>query len=75
MDFTYKTKEVQEALTVDYRILRELRLNGVLRPGKHFCYRGLGVKNPRMLWNIEATQAALTEWSTRQLITSPETIQ
>jgi len=67
MSFTLTTQEVSEKLRLSDSTLRRLRREGVLKPGHHFRAIGGGTVKPALLWDAEATDAALAQRSRRAL--------
>jgi len=61
------TAEACTALGMSRETLRQLRLRGVLTPGKHFrrwgCIQGRGP----LQWHLENMEATITGWSRRHL--------
>lgn len=61
------TAEACELLGISRETLRQLRLRGVLQPGKHFrrwgCTKGKGP----LQWHGENIEASITGWSRRNL--------
>jgi hypothetical protein len=63
MTFTLKTRECAQKLRTSEKTLRRLRLDGYLRPGIHYRAIGTGRVRPALLWDPEATEAALAKRS------------
>ncbi len=63
MTFTLKTQECAQQLRTSGKTLRRLRLEGHLRPGIHYRAIGAGKVKPSLLWDPEATEAALAKRS------------
>ena len=67
MPFTLTTSEVSDQLRLSDSTLRRLRREGVLKPGQHFRAIGGGTLRPNLLWDPQATDAALAQRSRRVL--------
>lgn len=65
--FTATTSEVVVQLRTSDSTLRRLRREGVLKPGLHFRAIGSGTVRPSLLWDPQATDAALAQRSRRAL--------
>jgi hypothetical protein len=63
--FSATTQEASHQLRISDATLRKLRREGVLRPGVHFRAMGMGKSRPPLLWNVEAADQALAQWSRR----------
>ena len=61
------TAEVCEWLGISRETLRQLRLRGVLQPGKHFRRWGCTQGKGPLQWHGENVEAAITGWSRRHL--------
>lgn len=63
--FCSSTRDVCEAVGLSATTLKELRRQGALVPSKHFRYVGAGRIRPRLVWNVQAVEAALLNHSRR----------
>lgn len=61
------TAEACEMLGISRETLRQLRLRGVLLPGKHFRRWGCTHGKGPLQWHAENIEAAITGWSRRNL--------
>ena len=61
------TAQTCEMLGMTRQTLRQLRLRGVLRPGKHFRRWGCTQGRGPLQWHSENIEATLTGWSQRNL--------
>lgn len=61
------TAEACAALEMSRETLRQLRLRGVLQPGKHYRRWGCTQGRGPLLWNLENVEATITGWSRRHL--------
>jgi len=61
------TAEVCEWLGISRETLRQLRLRGVLQPGKHFRRWGCTQGKGPLQWHLENVEATITGWSRRHL--------
>ena len=61
------TAEVCEWLGISRETLRQLRLRGVLQPGKHFRRGGCTQGKGPLQWHLENVEATITGWSRRNL--------
>lgn len=63
--FAYTTAEVCAAVGMCASTLKALRRQGVLTAGRHYRYAGIGQVRPRLRWNLQAVEEALTMRSRR----------
>ena len=63
----FTTAEVCEWLGISRETLRQLRLRGVLQPGKHFRRWGCTEGKGPLQWHGENIEASITGWSRRHL--------
>ncbi len=61
MSFTLTTHECAQALRTSPKALRLWRSEGFLKPGVHYRAIGPGKVRPTLLWDREATEAALAK--------------
>jgi hypothetical protein len=61
------TAEVCACLGISRETLRQLRLRGVLQPGKHFRRWGCTQGKGPLQWHHENVEATITGWSRRNL--------
>jgi hypothetical protein len=61
------TAEVCDCLGISRETLRQLRLRGVLQPGKHFRRWGCTQGKGPLQWHHENVEATITGWSRRNL--------
>jgi hypothetical protein len=61
------TAEACDVLGISRETLRQLRLRGVLQPGKHFRRWGCTQGKGPLQWHGENVEAAITGWSRRHL--------
>jgi hypothetical protein len=59
MAFTHTTSECARLLRTSTKALRQWRCEGYLKPGEHFRALGPGRIRPSLIWDPEATEAAL----------------
>lgn len=59
MAFSATTGEVEDALRVSKNTLTRLRAAEVLRPGVHFTAAGVGLKRPKLRWDLPAVEETL----------------
>jgi hypothetical protein len=59
--------EVCEWLGISRETLRQLRLRGVLQPGKHFRRWGCTQGKGPLQWHLENVEATITGWSRKNL--------
>ena len=61
------TADVCEWLGISRETLRQLRLRGVLQPGRHFRRWGCTQGKGPLQWHLESVEATITGWSRRHL--------
>jgi len=61
------TAEACAALGMSRETLRQLRLRGVLTPGKHYRRWGCTQGRGPLQWHLENVEATITGWSRRHL--------
>lgn len=61
------TAEACDGLGISRETLRQLRLRGVLQPGKHFRRWGCTQGKGPLQWHGENVEATITGWSRRNL--------
>ncbi|MEA5424696.1 helix-turn-helix domain-containing protein [Synechococcus sp. CCY9202] len=61
------TAEACRALGMSRETLRQLRLRGVLTPGKHYRRWGCTQGRGPLQWHLENVEATITGWSRRHL--------
>jgi hypothetical protein len=61
------TAEACEVLGISRETLRQLRLRGVLQPGKHFRRWGCTQGKGPLQWHGVNVEATITGWSRRNL--------
>jgi hypothetical protein len=61
------TAEACELLGISRETLRQLRLRGVLQPGKHFRRWGCTEGKGPLQWHGKNVEASITGWSRRYL--------
>jgi hypothetical protein len=61
------TTEACAALGMGRETLRQLRLRGVLTPGKHYRRWGCTQGRGPLQWHLENVEATITGWSRRHL--------
>ena len=61
------TADACALLGISRETLRQLRLRGVLQPGKHFRRWGCTEGNGPLQWHGENIEASITGWSRRHL--------
>ena len=61
------TAEVCDWLGISRETLRQLRLRGVLLPGKHFRRWGCTQGKGPLQWHLENVEATITGWSRKHL--------
>ena len=61
------TAEACTALGMSRETLRQLRLRGVLTPGKHYRRWGCTQGRGPLQWHLENVEATITGWSRRHL--------
>jgi hypothetical protein len=61
------TAEACAALGMSRETLRQLRLRGVLTPGKHYRRWGCTQGRGPLQWHLENVEATITGWSRRNL--------
>jgi hypothetical protein len=67
MRFSHSTAELSKELRISESSLRRLRHEGVLKPGTHYRFNGVGKERARLLWDPAATESALAQRSRRAL--------
>ena len=60
-------EQLAERLGISRETLRQLRLQGVLQPGKHFRRWGCTQGKGPLPWHLENVEATITGWSRRNL--------
>ena len=58
--YTATTLELCAALGIGRKTLRQLIAEGYLQPGKHYRQHGVGRSRPRLMWDIEAADQAIS---------------
>ena len=61
------TAEACAALEMSREALRQLRLRGVLTPGKHYRRWGCTQGRGPLQWHLENVEATITGWNRRHL--------
>ena len=69
--FAWTTAQVCEAVCLSASTLKALRREGVLTPGRHYRYAGIGKLRPRLRWNLAAVEEALSTRSRRLKVGQP----
>lgn len=63
--FTATTSQVCAALAIDRRTLKRIIAEGFLQPGEHYRQHGVGRVRPRLRWNLEAVDEAISQRTRR----------
>ena len=61
------TADACKVLGMSRETLRQLRLRGVLQPGKHYRRWGCTEGRGPLQWHLENVEATITGWSRRNL--------
>lgn len=69
--YTATTPEVCAALGIDRRTLNRIIAEGYLQPGKHYRQHGVGQRRPRLRWNLEAVDEAISQRTRRLKVGQP----